>query len=350
MEPSDNTFQYHHNPLSSTSYFSTTTTTATTNATAVAHSPTNGMLQPNQDISGAGQSHMLFPHSVPSAVASPLEPARRKRGRPRKYFTPEQALAAKKTASSSNSAASREKQREHAGGGAASSPSYPGSFKKSQNVSLGNSGQNFTPHVITVAAGEDVAQKIMLFMQQSQREVCILSASGSVSNASLCQPAASGGNVTYEGRFEIISLCGSYVRTELGGRTGGLSICLANADGQIVGGGVGGPLKAGGPVQVIVGTFVIDSKTDVSGSAKGDASSSQLPSQVLGPSITGGGFSPVVDSSGRNFPRGNDNHQSIQGPFMIQSGGLHGMLPFAPRSDRGAPQSPANGDYDQIPD
>lgn len=41
------------------------------------------------------------------------------------------------------------------------------------------------------------------------------------------------------------------MRTELGGRTGGLSVCLSSTDGQIIGGGVGGPLRAGGPVQVI---------------------------------------------------------------------------------------------------
>lgn len=35
----------------------------------------------------------------------------------------------------------------------------------------------------------------------------------------------------------------------MGGKTGGLSVCLAS-DGQIIGGGVGGPLKAAGPVQV----------------------------------------------------------------------------------------------------
>lgn len=38
----------------------------------------------------------------------------------------------------------------------------------------------------------------MMFMQQCKREICILSASGSISNASLRQPAASGGNIAYE--------------------------------------------------------------------------------------------------------------------------------------------------------
>lgn len=42
------------------------------------------------------------------------------------------------------------------------------------------------------------------------------------------------------------------MRTDIGGRTGGLSVCLSNTDGQIIGGGVGGPLTAGGPVQVLL--------------------------------------------------------------------------------------------------
>ena len=53
-----------------------------------------------------------------------------------------------------------------------------------------------------------------------------------------------------QGQFDILSLSGSYIRTALGGRTGGLSVCLSSTDGQISGGGIGGPLKAAGPVQV----------------------------------------------------------------------------------------------------
>lgn len=45
---------------------------------------------------------------------------------------------------------------------------------------------------------QDVGDKIMAFMRQSKRDICILSASGSISNASIRQPATSGGNITYE--------------------------------------------------------------------------------------------------------------------------------------------------------
>ncbi|XP_041017546.1 AT-hook motif nuclear-localized protein 14 [Juglans microcarpa x Juglans regia] len=358
MEPSESQlssyFRHHHhqNPI-----------TTTTNA---AVSPTNGLMPPAE----GGGLHMLYSHpsSVPSSAvtttttttSSPLEgtpTAKRKRGRPRKYGTPEQALAAKKAAAqqqttSSHSHSSKDKK-----------DATSASSKKSHLVAPGNAGQGFTPHIITVAAGEDVGQKIMMFMQQSKRELCILSASGSISNASLRQPATSGGNIAYEGRFEIISLSGSYVRTELGGRTGGLSVCLSSTDGQIIGGGVGGPLRAAGPVQVIVGTFLFDTKKDINAGVKGDTSASKMPSPVGGAAVSSIGFRSAIDSSGRNSVRGNDEPQAIGGShFMIQGMQMTTSRPtdwrvgpdarsaavyeLTGRTGHGGHQSPENGDYE----
>lgn len=48
----------------------------------------------------------------------------------------------------------------------------------------------------------------MIFANQSKHELCVLSASGTISNASLRQPATSGGNVSYE---VIFSYCKSVV-------------------------------------------------------------------------------------------------------------------------------------------
>ncbi|XP_021888678.1 AT-hook motif nuclear-localized protein 14 [Carica papaya] len=140
MEPNETQQQL------SSSYFHQPPTSTNITLNVAAPSPTNGLLPSNDG------AHMVSPHSVPSAVMSPLEPARRKRGRPRKYGTPEQALAAKKTASSSNNSSSARMRREQAG--SAASSSYSGSSRKSQLVALGNAGQGFTPHVINVAAGE----------------------------------------------------------------------------------------------------------------------------------------------------------------------------------------------------
>ncbi|ESR55961.1 at-hook motif nuclear-localized protein 14 [Citrus sinensis] len=364
------------------SYFHHPTAATTSGAAATTGpSPTNGLLPSqhqhhnnnNNNDGGGGGGGMVYPHSVASsAMTSTLEPAKKKRGRPRKYGTPEQALAAKKTAAYSNSKGKREQRELHQQqqqllGSGGSGYSYSGAPGKSQLG--GNLGQGFTPHVISVAAGEDVGQKIMLFMQQSRREICILSASGSISNASLRQPATSGGNITYEGRFEIVSLSGSYVRTDLGGRTGGLSVCLSSTDGQIIGGGVGGPLKAAGPVQVIVGTFQVESMKDVSAGLKGDSSGSKLASPVAGASVSSVGFRSPIESYGRNPVRGNDDFQTIGGThFMIQPYGNHvsptqaadwrGSLDtrssagydMTGRTGRGGNQSPENGDYDQIAD
>jgi predicted DNA-binding protein with PD1-like motif len=114
-------------------------------------------------------------------------------------------------------------------------------------------GANFTPHVLIVNAGEDVTMKIMTFSQQGSRAICILSANGPISNVTLRQSMTSGGTLTYEGRFEILSLTGSFMQNDSGGtrsRAGGMSVCLAGPDGRVFGGGLAGLFLAAGPVQV----------------------------------------------------------------------------------------------------
>ncbi|RVW49931.1 AT-hook motif nuclear-localized protein 10 [Vitis vinifera] len=56
-----------------------------------------------------------------------------------------------------------------------------------------------------------------------------------------------------QGRFDIISLSGSFLLSEDNGsrhRTGGLSVSLAGSDGRVLGGGVAGMLTAATPVQL----------------------------------------------------------------------------------------------------
>ncbi|KAK6140020.1 hypothetical protein DH2020_026236 [Rehmannia glutinosa] len=113
-------------------------------------------------------------------------------------------------------------------------------------------GGDFTPHVVTVYTGEDVAGKILTFAQKGVGGVCVLSANGSVSNVTIRQPGSSGGLLTYEGRFEILSLTGSYTICDSGGiksRTGGLSVTLASPDGRVIGGCLAGSLMAANPIQ-----------------------------------------------------------------------------------------------------
>lgn len=86
---------------------------------ATAASPSNGLLPPSE------RPPLGYHHSVPSAVTSPPETVRRKRGRPRKYGTSEQGLSAKKSPSSSVPVPKKKEQ------------GLGGSSKKSQLVSLG---------------------------------------------------------------------------------------------------------------------------------------------------------------------------------------------------------------------
>nr|CAA10643.1 SAP1 protein [Antirrhinum majus] len=300
------------------------------------------MEQPNNDGNNGGSCYRpQLPNQSPpangvpnstttnSTHSPPNESVKRKRGRPRKYGTPEQAAAAKRL--------SAPKKRDSASGVASVSSA---SSKKSPLAALGNMGQSFSPHIITVAAGEDVGQKIMMFVQQSKREICVISASGSVSSASLRQQASSGGSVTYEGRFDILSLSGSFIHAEFGGRTGGLSVCLSSSDGQIIGGGVGGPLTAAATIQVIVGTFVVETKKDANVEA---AASGKSPSPNGGASAPGLSFRSPADSGIQMGGGGN--------PFLIQNRTMH-MTPmeWIGSADHGMHQSPENGDYDHIPD
>ncbi|XP_022891029.1 AT-hook motif nuclear-localized protein 7 [Olea europaea var. sylvestris] len=118
---------------------------------------------------------------------------------------------------------------------------------------------SFTPHVITVNTGEDITMKIISFSQQGSRAICVLAANGAISNVTLRQPNSSGGTLTYEGCFEILSLMGSFMLSDNGltkSRSGGLSVSLAGPDGRVMGGGVAGMLVAAGPVQVVLGSFI----------------------------------------------------------------------------------------------
>ncbi|KAK3427354.1 hypothetical protein EUGRSUZ_F03602 [Eucalyptus grandis] len=189
---------------------------------------------------GGGPAAAL-PHGINMNVGA--EPAKKKRGRPRKYgpdgtialgltpAAPPSTVAPPGGGFSSPHPVSVVAPPASAGGGG-SGPASPNSFKKRgrppgssnkkrQLETLGSLGIGFTPHVITVKAGE--------------------------------------------GRFEILSLSGSFLLSESDGhrsRTGGLSVSLSGPDGRVLGGGVAGLLTAASPVQVIVGSFIADGRKE----------------------------------------------------------------------------------------
>lgn len=107
-------------------------------------------------------------------------------------------------------------------------------------------------HVMEVASGADVAESIAAYARHRQRGVSVLSAAGCVANVSLRQPAAGGAVLPLHGRFEILSLTGTFLPDP--GSTS-LTVYLAGGQGQVIGGAVVGPLVAAGPVMVIAATF-----------------------------------------------------------------------------------------------
>lgn len=138
---------------------------------------------------------------------------------------------------------------------------------------------------ITSSFWQDVASKIMAFSQQGPRTTCIISANGALCTATLRQPATSGGIVTYEGHFDILSLSGSFLLAEDGdtrSRTGGLSVALAGSDGRIVGGCVAGMLMAATPVQVVVGSFIAEGKKGKEEHLKREPTSAPTPNHAAG--------------------------------------------------------------------
>ncbi|CAA0829692.1 AT-hook motif nuclear-localized protein 1 [Striga hermonthica] len=210
--------------------------------------------------------------------SSDLSTGRKKRGRPRKYDAEGNLNPAYIKIKSSPLAPpppqtgftlSTPPSYENSGGrkrGRGKHHSRPTSWPANAMASLGEllantAGGDFTPHVVTVHAGEDVAGKILTFAQKDHRGICVLSANGSVSNVTLRQPGSSGGLLTYEGRFEILTLTGSYTISDNGGmisRCGGLSVSLASPDGRVIGGGVAGLLMAASPIQLsTVFVFII---------------------------------------------------------------------------------------------
>ncbi|KDP24418.1 hypothetical protein JCGZ_26547 [Jatropha curcas] len=263
------------------------------NPTAAAGFPFNSVGPPRSQSKAPSSDGVFDGSSPPSSTGMrfSMEPAKKKRGRPRKY-TPDGNIALGLSPTPISSSANSLGHADSGGGtsGVASEPPAkrnrgrpPGSGKKQLDALGGVGGVGFTPHVITVKAGEDIASKIMAFSQQGPRTVCILSANGAICNVTLRQPAMSGGTVTYEGRFEIISLSGSFLLSENNGsrsRTGGLSVSLAGSDGRVLGGGVAGMLLAASPVQVIVGSFIADGKKSSSNISKSGTSSGTLPQML----------------------------------------------------------------------
>lgn len=193
-------------------------------------------------------------------VVTPATEFRKKRGRPRKYEGQGRAALSPMPISASIPLSGDYSGWNHSQG-RATEPCRKKQklvFDAPDELLQYTAGSCFTPHMLTVNVGEDVNKKIISFSQQGSTGICVLCATGSISNVTLRQPNSSGGTLTHEGWFDLISLNGSFIVNESSGtksRSGGMSVALAAPDGRVLGGGLAGMLVAATPVQVIVGTF-----------------------------------------------------------------------------------------------
>ncbi|KAF1897779.1 hypothetical protein Lal_00032539 [Lupinus albus] len=117
------------------------------------------------------------------------------------------------------------------------------------------SANTLRAHILEVSNGCDVFDSVATYARKRQRGICVLSGSGTVTNVTLRQPAAAGTVVTLHGRFEILSLAGSFLPPPAPPGATSLTVFLGGGQGQVVGGNVVGPLIASGPVIVIASSF-----------------------------------------------------------------------------------------------
>ncbi|KAL0382016.1 UNVERIFIED_CONTAM: AT-hook motif nuclear-localized protein 15 [Sesamum calycinum] len=110
-------------------------------------------------------------------------------------------------------------------------------------------------HVLEITSGSDVLESISTFARRRHCGVSILSGSGIVTDVRLRQPAAPGGVISLQGRFEMLSLSGVFLPEPAPPGATGLAVYLAGGQGQVVGGTVAGALMASGRVMVIAATF-----------------------------------------------------------------------------------------------
>ncbi|KAF3447593.1 hypothetical protein FNV43_RR12780 [Rhamnella rubrinervis] len=117
------------------------------------------------------------------------------------------------------------------------------------------SANTLRAHILEVSSGCDVFESLVTYVRKRQRGICVLSGSGMVTNVSLRQPAAAGAILTLHGRFEILSLSGSFLPPPAPPGATSLTIFLSGGQGQVVGGNVVGAVTASGPVIVIASSF-----------------------------------------------------------------------------------------------
>nr|GMC83042.1 AT-hook motif nuclear-localized protein 23-like [Ipomoea batatas] len=117
------------------------------------------------------------------------------------------------------------------------------------------SANTLRAHILEIGNACDVFDCVATYARRRQRGICVMSGSGTVTDVTLRQSAAAGTVVTLHGRFEILSLSGSFLPPPAPPGATSLTIYLAGEQGQVVGGNVVGELMTAGPVILMAASF-----------------------------------------------------------------------------------------------
>ncbi|OIW10307.1 hypothetical protein TanjilG_28058 [Lupinus angustifolius] len=297
--------------------------------------PSLSSVMPSEPFTTASVVTTTIPYdgSLNSSALNPSGPAKKKRGRPRKYsLDGNVALGLAPTSSTGHGG---DNGGGSGGGGGDLSGTLsteapvkrprgrpPGSGKK-QLDAHGAGAVGFKHHVIFVNSGEDITEKVMACSQQGTRIVCVLSARGLVTNVTLRQPPLSGRIVSHEGQFEIISLSSSFPQSGNNGeisRTSYMNVVMTGSDGLLLAGGVVGALTAASPIQIVVGSFIPNKKQSSSNVNESSRPSSSAPtsSQML---TFGGSVTQTIPTpQGPSSESSDENdHSSFRGPGLYNN-------------------------------
>ncbi|KAI4388696.1 hypothetical protein MLD38_001002 [Melastoma candidum] len=126
--------------------------------------------------------------------------------------------------------------------------------------------------LLQIDPDNDVVDSITRFCSNKSLSLSLLSASGTLSHFTLHHPSSPPSALTFRGRFDILSLSATIVIEPNPAPTtnnpnnsasapssfylpSGFSVTVSGPQGQVVGGAVGGPLIAAGPVFVVAASF-----------------------------------------------------------------------------------------------
>lgn len=131
------------------------------------------------------------------------------------------------------------------------------------------SDSSMRPLVLHLSPGCDLVDAVAAFARRRRTGLSVLTGSGAVANVTLRHPTSLSATLTLHGRYDILSLAGTFLFSDPPPRASASSpspapslqqfpliVSLAGAQGQVIGGAVVGALLTAGPVVLVAAAFV----------------------------------------------------------------------------------------------